>query len=180
MLEVGNFGFEVSSSSSQNALAFAESCTHFGAWCVSSSPLVLGLDATDTDRLAAVWPVLSNTEAIDVNQQWAGHPGTLAKGDATFQLWTKPLPGGNTAALLFNKGTEILNVSVSLQTDLGLARVGGARDIWRHQDVTLDGDVWEVALAAHDSEFLVFFPAATDPGAPNSLPPLARGSEASL
>ena len=48
---------------------------HFGAWCVVSAPLVLGLDLGDHDALAAIAPFLTNPEAIAVNQQWAGHPG---------------------------------------------------------------------------------------------------------
>ena len=73
MLEVGNFGYERNGAA--NDQAFVESRTHFGAWCVVSSPLMLGLDVTDAARLDAVWPILSNAEAIAVNQAWAGHPG---------------------------------------------------------------------------------------------------------
>jgi len=50
---------------------------HFGAWCVVSAPLILGLDVTQTEKVAAVIDVISNKEAIQVNQAWAGHPGGL-------------------------------------------------------------------------------------------------------
>lgn len=49
-----------------------------GAWCVVSSPLVLGL-ALDSPVLPAVLPIITNTLAISINQQWAGHPGMLLK-----------------------------------------------------------------------------------------------------
>jgi hypothetical protein len=42
-----------------------------------------------------VWPVITNTEAIDVNHAWAGQPGTLHKKmgiNETIEIWTKPLP----------------------------------------------------------------------------------------
>lgn len=50
---------------------------HFGAWCVVSAPLILGMDLTKQDAVAAVIDVIANEEAIAVNQAWAGHPGGL-------------------------------------------------------------------------------------------------------
>ena len=50
---------------------------HFGAWCVVSAPLVLGLDVTNHDKVAAVVDIITNPEAIAVNQHWSGHPGGL-------------------------------------------------------------------------------------------------------
>ena len=58
--------------------SYAWSRAQFGAWCVVSAPLILGLDLTDTANLASVIPFLTNAEAIAVNQNWAGHPGRLA------------------------------------------------------------------------------------------------------
>lgn len=49
---------------------------HFGAWCIVSAPLILGLELTD-DKLEPILDVIGNQEAIAVNQQWAGHPGML-------------------------------------------------------------------------------------------------------
>ena len=84
MLEVGNFGLDTSplpESASQavremrahaNELAVTESKTHFYAWCIVSSPLILGLDLLDSERVDSVWSIISNTEAIAVNQAWAG------------------------------------------------------------------------------------------------------------
>ena len=54
--------------------SYAWSRAHFGAWCVVSAPLILGLDLTDTVTLGSIVPFVTNPEAIAVNQQWAGHP----------------------------------------------------------------------------------------------------------
>jgi len=48
---------------------------HFGAWCIISAPLILGMDLTQQPALAAVIDIITNPEAIAVNQAWAGHPG---------------------------------------------------------------------------------------------------------
>ena len=66
MLEVGNF---------VGPRNLTESRTHFGAWCIVSSPLYLSTALADKARMDAIWPIISNREAIAVNQMWHGHPG---------------------------------------------------------------------------------------------------------
>ena len=51
---------------------------HFGAWCIVSAPLVLGMDLTD-EKLVPVLDVIGNKLALGVNQDWAGHPGSLVR-----------------------------------------------------------------------------------------------------
>lgn len=60
-------------------LRLEEDRSNFGAWCITSSPLILGMDVTDGKAVTRVWDILSNEEAISVNQAWAGHPGRLVK-----------------------------------------------------------------------------------------------------
>ena len=45
-----------------------EDRTHFGLWRIVSSPLILGYDMTDNATIDRVWPIITNTEAISVNQ----------------------------------------------------------------------------------------------------------------
>ena len=72
MLEVGNFGF--GEAGNDDDRSFIESRTHFGLWCVASQPLMLGLDVTDDARVDAVWPILSNAEAVVARR--AGRSGS--------------------------------------------------------------------------------------------------------
>lgn len=58
----------------------AETRSHFGAWCIVSSPLILSHDILNDDiamGASKVWEVISNKEAIRVNQAWAGHSGSV-------------------------------------------------------------------------------------------------------
>ena len=66
MLEVGNIDG-----------GYHENRAHFGAWCVTSSPLILSFDLVDSTVLKRVWSIISNTEAISVNQAWDGDAGRL-------------------------------------------------------------------------------------------------------
>ena len=52
---------------------------HFGAWVIISSPLYLSFDLRNATRMDRAWELITNREAIAVNQQWAGHPGRLVK-----------------------------------------------------------------------------------------------------
>lgn len=67
MLQVGNLP------------TFEQNRAHFGAWVVISAPLYLGFDLRNRTLLESMWPIIGNTEAIAVNQQWSGHPGWLVK-----------------------------------------------------------------------------------------------------
>ena len=62
-----------------NFLTAAEARTHFGAWCIVSSPLVLSHDLTNGTTMDAVWPIIANREALAVNDAWVGDAGTLLR-----------------------------------------------------------------------------------------------------
>ena len=55
--------------------------SHFGAWAIVSSPLILSFDLTNETTMASVWPFISNVEAIGV------------RAETGYQLMTPPLPG---------------------------------------------------------------------------------------
>lgn len=163
-----------------------EQRTHFGAWCIVSAPLVLAMDLRDSAALDAAWPVLSNKEAIRVNQQWAGDSGRLhaqsTESDTfgncgfgspckhpSWMVWTKALPpavGGaaRAAVLLMNNAPRPANVSADLAAVHGLpAGCGGAgcavRDVWRRADLPDRAAVLRAVLAPHDSALYVVTPA---------------------
>lgn len=56
-------------------LSYVEARTHFGAWAIVSSPLILSHDTTDDEVTDQIWSIIANTEVIAVNQAWAGDSG---------------------------------------------------------------------------------------------------------
>mmetsp|Transcript_9103 Transcript_9103/g.16103 ORF Transcript_9103/g.16103 Transcript_9103/m.16103 type:complete len:265 (+) Transcript_9103:1-795(+) len=56
-------------------LSEAETRTHFGGWCIVSSPLMLGYDVNDEEVNDFIWDIVSNKEAIAVNQAYVGDSG---------------------------------------------------------------------------------------------------------
>jgi len=67
---------------------------HFGAWCITSSPLILGLELTDAN-LDPVLDIITNEDAIAVNQEWAGHPGMMVE-----TLVAPPVPYSPSGAVV--------------------------------------------------------------------------------
>lgn len=163
------------------ALTFSEARAHFGAWCIVSSPLVLGLDARDAAVMDAAWPIISNTEALAVNRAWAGSAGTrVAAADTnvswpycgaqyptgcaveSWEVFAKPLAGGAAAVLFLNHDPSLArNLTLDLAAVPGLACGAGCavRDVWRHAPRGAAAGSLSADVAAHDSEFFVLTPA---------------------
>jgi alpha-galactosidase len=57
------------------SMSYEENQVHFGSWCIVSSPLILAYNLSDTARHELVWDIITNKEAIQINQMWAGAPG---------------------------------------------------------------------------------------------------------
>jgi len=71
MSEVGNFPPGPSQADEER--------THWGLWCIVSSPLILGFDMNDSAKMDRVWPIITNREALAVSEAWDGHPGTMIR-----------------------------------------------------------------------------------------------------
>lgn len=89
MLEIGNLPTLLPDS--------VEDRSMFGMWAIVSAPLVLSFDLTKRDAdggltLDRVWPIITNKEAIAVNQRWDGSPGRLLLTDKA--VLAPPTPGG--------------------------------------------------------------------------------------
>mmetsp|Transcript_27285 Transcript_27285/g.59257 ORF Transcript_27285/g.59257 Transcript_27285/m.59257 type:complete len:281 (+) Transcript_27285:1-843(+) len=168
-----------------NGMSFVESRTHFSAWCIVSSPLILSFDLSNSTMRSHLWPIIANPDALAVNQKWAGHPGRLVASSShnftagvahgarcpcctdpskcesydfpTWQVWVKPQPGGFMAALVINISEEPQDVTVSLKT-LGLTtEAAEVRDLWQG-DVRQVSDNLTTHLAPHDCYFVMLRP----------------------
>ena len=59
-----------------------ETRTHFGAWAIVSSPLTLSHDVHNDTISDAIWPVIANTEVINVNRAYVGDSGGVYESAA--------------------------------------------------------------------------------------------------
>jgi alpha-galactosidase len=99
----------------------------FGMYCMVAAPLLT--KATDARHLN----VLTNTEAIAIDQDAAGIQGVCLRTNGDLQVWCKPLGGTNTnfkAVALFNRGTNAADITVNW-AEIGLPPgTATVRDIW--------------------------------------------------
>jgi hypothetical protein len=125
-------------------LSLTEAATHFGAWSVVSAPLVIGMNMSDTDTVNKYWSIVTNIDAIEINQDYAGFSGSLFASSKDTQdftpcgwwashcsfaktmSWYKPLSGRDVrkstmAILLMNNADTAAALSFKFADVPGLA-----------------------------------------------------------
>lgn len=122
MLEVGN-----------GELTYQENRAHFSLWCILSAPLMMGNDVRD--MTPEVKGILTNGEAIAVNQDPLGRQGRKVRDDGDLEVWSKELADGTRAVVLFNRSADEADIAFSWP-EIGLPEHLSleVRDLWEHQD----------------------------------------------
>jgi alpha-galactosidase len=135
MLEIGN-----------GHMTADEYRTHMSLWSLTAAPLLAGNDVrimTDVTR-----SILLNKEVIAINQDPLGKQASpVKKGD--WETWIKPLANGDVAVGVVNHGSAAALATVNAG-DLQLGgKVGQARDLWAHKDVTFVGGAYSATVPSH-------------------------------
>ncbi|HSA96135.1 MAG TPA: glycoside hydrolase family 27 protein [Acidobacteriota bacterium] len=111
----------------------AQNRTLFSLWCIMASPLMAGNDLRRMDK--AVIDVLTNLEAIAVDQDPLGVQGGVVWNDGNISLWAgKTLFDGSQAVLLLYQGRYRAERRITWQ-ELGLEADEAlyVRDLWKHE-----------------------------------------------
>jgi alpha-galactosidase len=135
MLEVGN-----------GKLTPDENRMHMSLWVILAAPLLAGNDLSHMapDTLA----ILTNREAIAVDQDPLGVQGDRVSEVGPVEIWSKPLKGGDKAVGLFNRGDRVLPITLKLG-DVGFAHGAKARDIWAAKDLGRLENSYTVSVPRH-------------------------------
>jgi alpha-galactosidase len=147
MMEVGNEG-----------LTFEESRAHFSLWCILAAPLMAG---NDVRKMAPeIRDVLCDRDAIAIDQDPLGKQGYRVFADKRYEVWIKPLEGGDLAVCVLNAADAAAEIHFDwhrLQT-----MPGGTfkiRDLWRKQDAGTTDTQFKCQLEPHDVALLRLSPA---------------------
>lgn len=130
MLEVGNGG-----------MTRDEYITHFSMWCMLATPLMAGNDLRKMD--AETIEILTNKEAIAVNQDSMGQQARRFMDMGEKEIWAKPLANGELAVCFLNRTESVwhLDYDWRKQTIYFADQVNMhkkeyvVRDLWKHQDI---------------------------------------------
>jgi alpha-galactosidase len=133
---------------------------------VVSSPLILAYNLSDTAAHDLVWDIITNKEAIQVNQMWHGSPGHQALWglgeNSAIEVWTKPLGHGRLAAVLLNTANSgDINATVSVSVPLSKFNITGTvgvRDVWAKRDLADATGSFTTEIGHHACAFVVFVP----------------------
>jgi alpha-galactosidase len=128
-----------------------EQHTYMTLWSMLAAPLIFGGDLTRLDEFTL--GLLSNDEAIDVNQDPLGRQGAPAWRSGALEVWAKDLEEGAKAVALFNRGAEAAQVTARW-ADLALAGRERVRDLWRHRDLGVFEREFSARVAPHGAVML--------------------------
>jgi alpha-galactosidase len=129
-----------------------EQVLHISMWCLLSSPLLIGCDMTKLDPLTLA--LLTNDEALDINQDPLGKPAGLVSKDAgDGEIWARPLFDGTHAVGLVNGGDDPRTLTV-YWTELGLSGPQPVRDLWLHRSAGAFKSGYSVQVPAHGAVLL--------------------------
>jgi alpha-galactosidase len=142
-----------------NGMTLTEDRAHFSMWCMLAAPLIAGNDLRDMSD--GTVRILTNEEVIAVDQDPLGVQGFRYLGEDGFEIWFKPLAGGDWAMCVLNRG----GASRPLRFDWGKKAVVDdfsasraefnttvyrIRDLWAHRDLGSTRDPLTAHVAAHD------------------------------
>ncbi|NVK95072.1 alpha-galactosidase [Bacteroides sp. L10-4] len=109
--------------------------THFGMWCIMSSPLLIGCDLTTISE--ASLRLLKNKELIALNQDWLGLQAYVALRQGEGYVLVKDveqLRGRIRAVALYNPSDTVCGFHVPLEA-LELAGTVKVRDVVRQRQL---------------------------------------------
>lgn len=137
MLEVGR------------GLTDEEDKTHFGMWCMMSSPLLIGCDMNDIKGNALV--LMQNKELIALNQNTLGQQAYVVKKESGGYVLVKDSeePNGKKRAVAFyNPTNSKITIGVEF-SQLDLAGNIKVRDLFEHVDLGVKVGNMSVEVPAH-------------------------------
>ena len=137
MLQVGNGGMNVT-----------EYQAHFSMWCMLSAPLMAGNDLRNMDQQTL--KILTNVEAIAVNQDRLGKQAKRVRDDGDLEVWLKPLSDGHRAVALLNRSQKDTHMTVSWpEIGLKAAQRVHVRDLWTFQETPDVTGQYTADVSAH-------------------------------
>lgn len=133
-------------------LTEAEERTHFGMWCIQSSPLLIGCDLTTIP--AASLRLISNPELIALNQDALGLQAYVVRADSGVFLYVKDietLHGKARAVAVYNSTDKPRTMCINL-AELDLAGRTEVRDLFaRHDLPAWEQGRMEISVPGHDT-----------------------------
>ncbi|WP_187263502.1 glycoside hydrolase family 27 protein [Pontibacter beigongshangensis] len=152
MLEVGN------------GMAVNEDRAHFTMWSMLAAPLIAGNDLRHMNKETI--DILTNKEAIAVNQDKLGIQGFKHSSKDGLETWLKPLAGGNWAVVFLNRGDGPQKVEFDwkinpITDELSKAELNASkttykiRNVWEKKAAGTTAKIFKAEIPKNDVVMLV-------------------------
>jgi hypothetical protein len=144
MLEIGN----------GTSMSYEEYKAQMSLWCVMTSPLVLGTDLNNMSQ--QTMEIITNHEAIAVNQDMTEQGRLISDYQYPLQVWSKKLNGkqsGERAVVLFNRTNAPSPITVNFSS-LDLGHTVTIRDLWKKEDIGSFNDSYTTTVPARGTVML--------------------------
>lgn len=119
------------------------------------APLLIGCDIRDisTDTLN----ILTNADAIAVNQDPLGVQGHKVRTNGNLEIWAGPLKDGSMAGILLNRGSDKAEITITSE-DLGWDENldFSVYDIWQHKSLGEFSGKYSTEVETHGVMFGIF------------------------
>lgn len=143
MLEIGN------------GMTRDENIAQMSLWCVLTSPLVQGADLRTIS--AETLKIVTNPEAIAVNQDMTEQGHLISDFRDPLQIWSKKINGkqsGERAVVLFNRTGAAANITVNF-ADIDLGPNVTIRNLWAAKDLGAFIGSYTVNAPLHGAVMLI-------------------------
>lgn len=137
-------------------LSEAEERTHFGMWCIQSSPLLIGCDMTAIPAKSLA--LLKNKELIAINQDPLALQAYVVKVKNGVYLYVKDIQilNGTTRAVAIYNPTDNEQSFALNMNDVDLDGKVKVRDVFAHEDMAeVTKGVMHVNIPRHDTRIFI-------------------------
>jgi len=138
----------------RNTMSVNEERSHFGLWCIMSSPLLIGCDLrTIPDRTLEI---ITNKEVIALNQDPLGLQAQVVTRNGKQIILAKQIEkaqGKARAVALFNGESTAKTMRIDFK-DLYLSENAKVRDLWTKSDLGNFVGYYEVEVPPHSTAML--------------------------
>ncbi|HKJ32835.1 MAG TPA: hypothetical protein VKA34_13455 [Balneolales bacterium] len=152
MLCLGHIGLRSIDGPRFTRFTMDEQRTVMTLWSLAPSPLMLGDNLTRLDPWTL--ELISNPEALAVNQDPLGKQGIRVAQTGDLEVWAKDLHDGSKAVGLFNRGNDNHKNATAHWSDLSIKGPQTVRDLWAHRELGVFEDSYTSHVPVHGAKLL--------------------------
>lgn len=142
-----------------NGMSVNEDRAHFTMWCMLAAPLIAGNDLANMSTETV--EILTNKEAIAINQDELGIQGFKYKTIEDVEVWFKPLKNKEWAVTFLNRGDKEQKITFDWRNENVVDKLNNLvanfdeityqlKDVWKHKYVGKTKKKLKITIPSHD------------------------------